>query len=551
MAAVVSVVLVAAVAAQQQPPVFRGRIVLVPVDVRVLDRDGNPVRDLTPADFTILEDGVPQKIAHFAPQDYASVDPGAMTALSFRRPGATEPVAVNHRTFVIVLGRGRLQGPSKGLQAAVEFVRTRTLPHDHLAVVAYDRMTELTTDRESIVRFLDRYKAQYEKIEALLDHWFQGLTLAYGGDDPSPGIQKRIDDLFAHDGMPPFRQLVDLNIPGEEDLEQARRDLISAIGSTALPDGVTRTFVYNAAARQDLEKLYSVLSYLRYLEGEKHLLFISHEGHTILGLSYGERLATMASDARVSISTIHTAGLQSSWMMEGDTMVFRGPSWDQRWANAGSRDLAEHTGGVASTYEYAAKTIDRLERATRFNYLLGYYPTTAQSSGKERDIRIITNRSGVRVLYRHSYYARSDAEPFDRREFLTNSRISGAAGYRRAVTDVGVTISAAKPSRRAGVEHVPVTVTIDPQTVLLRQQDGRHVAELEVAVYVGTASERRIGEIRRRVDLRLTPESHAEIMKSGIVFEAVVEAKGDARHLKAVVYDYAADRLGSAATAVR
>ena len=37
----------------QTPPVFRGGIDLVQVDVSVLDRDHRPVRDLTAADFTL------------------------------------------------------------------------------------------------------------------------------------------------------------------------------------------------------------------------------------------------------------------------------------------------------------------------------------------------------------------------------------------------------------------------------------------------------------------------------------------------------------------
>ncbi len=34
------------------------------------------------------------------------------------------------RTFLIVLGRGRLQGPARGLDAAIAFVRENLLPQD-------------------------------------------------------------------------------------------------------------------------------------------------------------------------------------------------------------------------------------------------------------------------------------------------------------------------------------------------------------------------------------------------------------------------------------
>jgi hypothetical protein len=51
--------------APAQPPTFRARIDLVQVDVVVVDRDGNPVRGLTSADFTLLDRGKAQAIVNF------------------------------------------------------------------------------------------------------------------------------------------------------------------------------------------------------------------------------------------------------------------------------------------------------------------------------------------------------------------------------------------------------------------------------------------------------------------------------------------------------
>jgi len=64
----------AALAAQQpqQPaptPQFRSATDLVLLDVSVIDKARKPVRGLTAADFTVLDDGVPQTIATFAPID--------------------------------------------------------------------------------------------------------------------------------------------------------------------------------------------------------------------------------------------------------------------------------------------------------------------------------------------------------------------------------------------------------------------------------------------------------------------------------------------------
>jgi len=53
----------------QQPPTFRAGTEIVHLDVSVLDKDRRPVRGLTAADFTILEDGKPQPVVTFSAMD--------------------------------------------------------------------------------------------------------------------------------------------------------------------------------------------------------------------------------------------------------------------------------------------------------------------------------------------------------------------------------------------------------------------------------------------------------------------------------------------------
>jgi hypothetical protein len=117
--------LAAAVLGAQTPPgqaVFRGSTVLVPVDVRVLDNKGRPVTDLQAGDFTVLENGVRQEIKHFAVQPLTPA--AADSTIPLRHvPGADALAPRNRRLFLIVLGRGRLQGPTKGLDALLHFVR--------------------------------------------------------------------------------------------------------------------------------------------------------------------------------------------------------------------------------------------------------------------------------------------------------------------------------------------------------------------------------------------------------------------------------------------
>jgi len=51
---------------QTQQPTFKGGVTLVTVDVTVLDKDGNPVRDLKPEDFEIKLNNKAQAVKSLA-----------------------------------------------------------------------------------------------------------------------------------------------------------------------------------------------------------------------------------------------------------------------------------------------------------------------------------------------------------------------------------------------------------------------------------------------------------------------------------------------------
>ena len=65
--AMVGLLLPTALLAQQSQTgyTFKAQTELVLVNVTVRDKNGNPVRDLKPEDFTVLEDNKPQKVATF------------------------------------------------------------------------------------------------------------------------------------------------------------------------------------------------------------------------------------------------------------------------------------------------------------------------------------------------------------------------------------------------------------------------------------------------------------------------------------------------------
>ena len=166
----------------------------------MLDRDGNPITDLTQADFAITENAIPQAIRYFSAHSFTEGPPGD-GPLELRRAHAPEDLATqNRRVFLIVMGRGHMTGPSKELPALEQFLKTRLLPQDRVAILAYNRGTDITTDHEAIRLVVERYRERHERIETALERSFDGLQGLYGSKKLPEFLQGDIDAVFGGSG---------------------------------------------------------------------------------------------------------------------------------------------------------------------------------------------------------------------------------------------------------------------------------------------------------------------------------------------------------------
>ena len=71
----------------------------------------------------------------------------------------TESCRLTYRCSSSCWAADGLQGPSKGLDALIAFIEGRLLPQDQVAVIAYNRATDFTTDRQPILEVLTRFDA--------------------------------------------------------------------------------------------------------------------------------------------------------------------------------------------------------------------------------------------------------------------------------------------------------------------------------------------------------------------------------------------------------
>ena len=466
------------------------------------------------------------------------------------------------------------------MDALIHFVRNRLLPQDQVAVLAFNRATDFTTDRARILQVLERFKRRHEDVEAKFKHQTSGLAGVYGSLEPSAALQRDIDAIFKGPQGQSARSVTPVPLPEREQAATATRRAVDDVARAEIVAGREKqtlgdTFDLMAGelvglpfdafvsasvqAMQDMGNLYTGIEYLRYLEGEKHILFVTEQGFYTPRLEADASLAARANHARVVIDTIQTGGIDGGLSpLDAGSLVpatvaprqMSPPVPAASYANMDMgrmqvlESMSNLTGGLSATRQYAQPAVDRIDTATRFGYLLGYQPQNTRIDKRYRRITVRVNRPGVTVLFRHGYYADDAPLPIDRRTFLTSRRISAAGQYGSAIPDIRVTLTPTV-RRTQGSAEVNVALNIDASRIAFAAVDGRHVADLDLVVYVADDKERIIKESRHKVDLKLKDENYQRYLRDGIPFDVTMRAAQPPKYVKVIVYDYAADLLGS------
>jgi VWFA-related protein len=565
----------------QQPPVFASTTVLVPVDVRVVNsKSGKAVTDLQQDDFTLLEDGVQQPIRHF---ERKLLDAAATPPAAGRPPARESAIGIapqNNRVFLFVLGRGRLQEPSKALDALQRFVREQLLPQDQVAVFAYDRATDFTTDHELIAKLIERFKRDHYQINMEVGLAIEsGMAAIYGSRSLPKSVRSKIDSMFLGAGTLASRELgqgeTAATKRAEKDVariadqaqssekermaQQMYDDSVRLLGAadagpapasswSSMDEFSAKSFyslgfddfmAVTAQSLQDLGNCYAAIEYLRHLDGEKHLVFVTEKGMSLPRLEDDMDLTRAANDARVVIDTFQTGGLEAQV----------GGAWTdqsrQTFAFRALRVIAEQTGGVSSVTEDGMTAVNRINEMSRSEYVLGYYPSTASLNGNYRKLEVKVRRPDVTVLYRRGFFARRDLGSFDRRQFITRDRLTAAAGFRREVNDIKVKLSASVNRTSAGAEVV-ISATIDPTRLFFTIVNGRRVAALDILTVCFDQHGEGTGQFYQRANIDLSEDDYQKAMKSGLPFDVRFDTNPGVRKIRIVVYDYRADLIGSA-----
>jgi VWFA-related protein len=488
---------------------FHSKVTLVPVEVRVIDRNGNPVSELTKTDFIVKEAGLVQEVAHFQ-------------AIGFE--GEPAP-----RTFVLVLGRGRLNEPTKAVQALTDFVRFKISPVDRVGVVVYRRAIPPTTDHEKVAIFLERYRTVHPATESLLDRDYARVEL------PrliQPDTRTAMDATFHQSELPV-------------------QDLAGSDGNSVI-------------RYDDFSYLKNALYYLRLVQGEKHVIVVTEEPFPV-GRLTDNLLESFwflqATSARAALHFIHAGGLsepsKSMMFSRSAGSIALGPALGRM----AQETVAEQTGGSSSFFQDAAKPLAALVRSTRSYYLVGYYPTRDVPPDQYREIEVSLKRPGLRISYRRGYQAQPPIDkPEDSREAIIAGRMSDGATQLlnpvvRSVpkSDRGIIwetrLTAAMP-KSAEPRSLQVTVAFDALLTMFIKTGDRYVFEFEMILLADDEKRNVIAETKRHIKLDLSAAEYAQTKRRWPTFDVTLDVKGEPAYVRGVLYHFDTDRLATGQTRV-
>jgi VWFA-related protein len=151
----------------QQQPTFRTGVEVFHLDVSVLDRARRPVRGLSASAFTVLEDGVPQKIVALSEVELPAARPPAAVWMSQASPDVASNQLRDRRLFVMVLDDASftlnialIDQAVKSLKTTAHAIVERLGPDDLMAIVytADNRRPQnFTNDRAKLRAAIDRF----------------------------------------------------------------------------------------------------------------------------------------------------------------------------------------------------------------------------------------------------------------------------------------------------------------------------------------------------------------------------------------------------------
>lgn len=489
---------------------------LVEVPVTVVDRDGNPVRNLKKENFEIYDQGKKQPMSTFDVIDFAS--PEVMKAASPLNPAA-------RRSFLLLFDVSYTSplGRTKAQQAAMEFIARGLTRRDLAAIgtIDVDRgfrlSTSFTTDRTLLTAsvrdpqtLISSDPLQISGASVLMD------AITQPGDGGNAPSGNRGDNETA--------------------------TLLRELGKqeTRMTDSRNR-----ARAENQIQMLATIAQTLRRLPGRKQIIFFSEgfdpkliQGHSIgndaeglwesLSITSGQ-IWNIDNDQRYgNTASLKMLDQMANFFRGSDVVLNAIDTQGVRVQNDISKGAVENntyeslhiltqpTGGeVFKNSNDVNADLARMLHRQEVVYVLGFNASTT-NNGKFHDLKVKLSgvSGGAKAFHRLGYYEAGGESGLERR--LTNAEI---ILNDIPQSDLHVASLAAAFPGPGGFAHVPVVLEVDGKD-LEREAAGKPV-EAEIYIYAFDDE----GVVRDRIFQKLTVDpakAGARLKDGGVKYVATM-----------------------------
>jgi len=371
----------AAAPAQQVPrSTFEAKAEIVLVDVNVVDRDARPVATLTEADFELEVNGQPRKLQSV---QFISTAPSNVTPATPRESAYTSNDSqTTGRLLLFVVDESSLRaGANRSLLRAAQALFERLAPGDMVGLARLPNGAggvEFTADRKRITDALMRVTGAPSG---------RGMNQVYISE--AWGLENNDEGAFQNAVA---RECSGMTGP---DLEACRTGL----------EGDARSLLIEASARarSTLASLEALLKNMVQLKMPVNIVLMSEGMFVARDRNSMAALGRLAAEARATIHVIRPS--QNYYDVENRGLPSAsGRFFDDALMTEGLEEVAGQTRGSMSTVNGDGKiAFDRLGRELSGYYLLGFEPTDADRTGRERRIKVEVKTRGVSVRARPTF----------------------------------------------------------------------------------------------------------------------------------------------------
>ncbi len=531
------------------------------VDVVVRDKRGQPVTDLTAADFEIYEDGVLQEIGALT-----LYSPGKAVRQPVREAAAEPAVgaapaveATPEAVVALVFDRLSPEGRSLAHKAALGYVGQLGQHSTLIGVFGIDL---------SLITY-----QTYTRDTARLQKAIADVGVRSTATFESQAGRAR--EAGQRSGAGTGAQAA-LEAGGQGAAQAAQGGAGAAVADALIQDMQRRTLETFEVLERDQQgvstsnALLAVVNGLRGLPGRKSVIFFS-EGVAIpanVAARFRSVIDT-ANRANVSVYAMDAAGLRTestnkeatdSINASADRMLARNPTTDVVGAamtaalernedmlrhdpHSGLGQLADQTGGILirNTNDLTGG-FKRIDQDMRNYYMLSYVPKNDTFDGKFRTIAVKVKRPGVDVAARKGYYAVRAAGPMPIMSFEAPAlALLDATPVPNAFPVRAAALAFPEPGR-LGLTPVLVSVPASALTFQTTEDKASYRAEFTVLVRFRNEANEIVDKMSQNYVLTGPMERADSVKQGNVLFYRERELEPGLYKMEAIVHDALADR---------